>query len=142
MLLYLVSQQQYVYNMEQELAVVKKIYSFNATSLLYTAHSYFVNYFHRYGIPKQFHPNWMNVVREPIERQISRIYYYIKENNVTTRHFHLESCFKKKKPVSQYLVFFSDRQLDFFHRCATFHRIKLKFASLLATMDLARQGLD
>ena len=54
-------------------------------------HRFFIDLTY-YGIPTEFHPSWINVVRDPVERWISKFYYLRKKRNQTVEKFNLLDC--------------------------------------------------
>ncbi len=53
----------------------------------------------KYGIPDVFQPSWINMVRDPVERSISRIFSELPGRNISRLDFDIEQCLINKDEV-------------------------------------------
>jgi hypothetical protein len=85
------------------------------SALVYHSHTYLLDA-RKFGIGQDLRPNLINVIREPLERQLSRIYYNYSRmlmTNQTVESFDLEHCLQNSNHSSCQLTPY-DLQICFF----------------------------
>jgi hypothetical protein len=86
----------------------------NISAMVYHSQTYLLDA-RKFGIAPDLRPNLINVIREPLERQLSRIYNTYSRmplNNQTVENFDLEHCLRNQsscqlKPYNLQICFFA-----------------------------------
>ena len=93
---------------EQTLRLVNELYHFNYSVWAYQRHVHFID-FDEFDIPWELQPNYINIMRDPIDQRISRIYYsfsqHLKMNN--TGELDLVKCLLEDQRHCQFFPYMS-----------------------------------
>ncbi len=116
-----VSHEHFQYSTQEEIKLLARLYSYNFTAFIYVDHlyfyintkhkqnarfssmcSFFIDVHKKYGVPKDFVPSWINVIREPVQRTISRIFYIHKlQHQQHITNVQLETCLQDEAHVNE-----------------------------------------
>ena len=92
----------------QIMHLVNELYNINYSKWAYESHIHFIN-FDQFNIPWELQPNYINIMRDPIDQRISRIYYsfsqHLKMNN--TDELDLVKCLLEDQRHCQFFPYMS-----------------------------------
>ena len=80
----------------ETLKLVHKLYHFNYSSWGFEKHVHFID-FNEFNISWQYQPNYINIMREPLDYRISYIYYKFTKKLLVnnTSEMNLEKCIQE-----------------------------------------------
>ena len=88
---------------EETLRLVNELYHFNYSAWAYQRHVHFID-FDEFDIPWELQPNYINIMRDPVDQRMSWIYYFFTKKLMFNNTFQLdlEKCLKENQSACDF----------------------------------------